>query len=148
MGKRNLTLLAAGAVFFAVAMMGGQALAQSSGTQAGRGQPTLLTPRVGAPGLPGGQGGVQQGSLPQQPEFTPEQKKYLLKMKAMKIEGGRAYVRQACNDPAWLSEYKERLDQFTVTERPDAITSFKEGWNESKARLGPEIVSCRDLLGG
>lgn len=145
-------LLSSAVIAFAVVAVIGvtdDAMAQSS-RQSGVGvttsQPTLLTPRVGGGGVVDPSDN-QQGSLPPQPEFTPEQRKYLLRMRMMNIEGGRSYVRQVCNDPTWVEDYQKRLADFKITEKPDAITAFKEGWNDSKSKLGTEIVGCEELLG-
>ena len=132
-----LPVIAATAIAASIAMAP-VALAQSAGEAR---QPTLITPRVGG----GGVGQNQQGALPQ-PELTPEQKRLLLQLRIMQVEGGRAYVRQACQDPTWVNDYKTQLQEVEVTKRPEAVEAFKMGWNESKERLGPEIISCEQMM--
>ncbi|MEO0393032.1 MAG: hypothetical protein AAF213_07285 [Pseudomonadota bacterium] len=121
-----------------VVALGLPVLAQAQ--DASQRQPTNITPRVGIDNFTG-----QQGALPQ-PELTAEQKRLLLQLRIMQIEGGRAYVRQACADPTWVNDYKAQLEEVEVTKRPEAVEAFKIGWNESKARLGPDIVSCETVL--
>ncbi|MBV6632327.1 MAG: hypothetical protein KI792_04740 [Alphaproteobacteria bacterium] len=107
--------------------------------------PTLITPRVGSP-----IGNVQEGSLPQTPEVqqpTPEEMRRLLRIRLMNIEGGDAYVRQACGDTTWQDDYKAALDQIVPSDMPTAVQAFKDGWAESKERLGNQIESCDALIG-
>ncbi len=142
---KKLSVLATVAVGMALPFAAiSDAMAQQNEQGAARQQPTLLTPRIGAGGvLPP----TQQGALPQaQPQLTPEQRRKMLQLRIMEIEGGRAYVRQACGDPTWVNDYKVQLEEVEVTERPKAILAFKQGWEESKVRLGPDIVSCEELL--
>lgn len=143
---KKLSVLAALAVGLALPCAAvSDALAQQGAQGAAR-QPTLLTPRIGSGGtLPPTQ---QQGSLPQpqQPQLTPEQRRKLLQFRIMEIEGGRAYVRQACGDPTWVEDYKVHLEKIEITDRPKGILAFKNGWEESKLRLGPDIVSCEELM--
>ena len=130
--------LAVAMAFGAQLALTGNATAQVSGDAR---QPTLITPRVGSDSLTGS----QQGSLPQ-PDLSPEERRLLLQWRIMQIEGGRAYVRQACQDPTWVNDYKAQLEEVEVTRRPDAVLAFQDGWNESKERLGPDIISCEAVL--
>ena len=137
-----MSVIAATAMVAIIAMAPGmQQTAVAQSVEEARQQPTLITPRVGA----GGIGQTQQGALPQ-PELTPEQKRLLLQLRIMQIEGGRAYVRQACQDPTWVNDYKTQLEEIEITKRPEALEAFKIGWNESKERLGPTIVSCEQMM--
>ncbi|MEM6902338.1 MAG: hypothetical protein AAF556_03770 [Pseudomonadota bacterium] len=114
-----------------------QVFAQSDGG------PTLITPRVGV--NVGEEAGLPQTPEAQQP--SPEEMRRLLRLQLMEIEGGDAYVRQACGDLTWQDDYQRALEAIQISDQPVAVQAFKDGWNESKQRLGSEIASCDVLMG-